>query len=339
MNEVNKATAAILRMNAKREPPLGIRSVFELPPTRDFSSAEIEWAVDQLFAVGTVGLLTGDSGSGKSTFATAFGHAVAKGVPIAGFCTSKRPTLLLDRENSLNGVRERLGRLQIEDDGDFKIWGGWCAGEVPAADSPIVLDWIDACGTKPLVIVDSLVSYLERASENDSSDIRAYMNGFRMIANRGATVVLLHHTGKGDSTKDYRGSSDIKASVDTAFNLANLGDPSRLSTLRLRAFKSRFATATEVVLHYQDGGFQVGEQQSQATAYDLLVRLLQKNPGTKVTDFEALAVGQGLGRNKARDFVTNGVQMGRIRVHNGDRGARRHTWIGEDRTEVKSGGF
>lgn len=40
---------------------------------------------------------------------------------------------------------------------------------------------------------------------------------FRNLAAAGATVLIIHHTGKGDGTKEYRGSSDIVAAVDAAF--------------------------------------------------------------------------------------------------------------------------
>lgn len=338
--DLNRATLAVIRMGAKsegRNDPGApqINSVFALPPTRDYSSQPISWVVENLIAEGTVTLLAGDSGSGKTTLVTAIADAVAHGRSVAGFATAKRPVLMLDRENPLAVVRERLDRLRIEDDEEFRIWGGWCPGTVPTAFSPIVLDFVDACDPKPMIIVDSLVSYLE-GSENDSAEIRKYMDGYRLLANKGATVVLLHHTGKSDSAKDYRGSSDIKGSVDLAYNLANLGDPSRLSLLRLRAFKSRFSSQPELVLKYNNGEFETGEQQSPASTYDLLTELLRKNPGICAKDFEARAIESGLGRDPSRDFIDRGLRSGRIKYQKGRHNTRSYTWIGED-GEVTNG--
>ena len=238
-----------------------------------------------MIAEGTVVLLSAESGSGKTTLMTVVAHAVSKGIPFAGLATARKPVLMLDKENPLSVVRERLERLGIEDDDEFRIWGGWCPGEVPAANSPIIADWVKACEVKPLLIVDSLVAYLE-GSENDSAEIRKHMDSYRDLANRGATVVVLHHAGKGESSKEYRGSSDIKGSVDLAYTLTNLGDPARLSMLRLKAFKSRFAAVPELILSYRDGAFHAGEQHEHATVFDLLVELLRGNPGVKATEFE-----------------------------------------------------
>jgi hypothetical protein len=46
------------------------------------------------------------------------------------------------------------------------------------------------------------------------------MNHFRNLANLGATVLILHHTGKSDGAKDYRGSLDIKGAAAWTFNAA-----------------------------------------------------------------------------------------------------------------------
>jgi hypothetical protein len=90
--------------------------------------------------------------------------------------------------------------------------------------------------------------------------MRRYMQGFRRLADRGATVLLLHNSGKSDTSKDYRGSSDIKASIDAGYHLSNTSsDPSVLTTIRMRAFKCRFTVLHEAIFHYQDGVFRLEE--------------------------------------------------------------------------------
>lgn len=187
---------------------------------------------------------------------------------------------------------------------------------------------------KPLVIVDSLVSF-HTGSENNASEVRAYMHGYRQLANLGATVILLHHSGKGDTSREYRGSSDIKASVDVAYHLSNLGDPSRLGTLRLKAFKTRFVTLTELILTYRDGRFEAGQQEARATIYDHLVLLLKANQGITASKFEALAQDKGLGRDRARNFLNDGIKTGRIRVEKGTHNTRSHTFV-DDRNEAEN---
>lgn len=304
-------------------------TVSGLLSVREYGKERIEWLVQGQIAAGTVILITGEPGCGKTTYASAVCGAVAYGTPFAGYQTQKRPVLFIDAENPLSVVQERLDRLGIEDGGPFKIWGGWIPGDIPAAFSPVIVEWVRSCEQKPLIIVDSLISFL-KGSENDSTEVRTYMNGYRSLANLGATVVLLHHSGKGESSREYRGSSDIKASVDIAYHLANLGgDSSRLNIVRLKAFKSRFTVDPVVDLTYKNGVFEGSASASTFTNYDLLVDLLKRHPGTTAKEFEEIALQKNLGRNKARDFINSGVNSGRIRVDKGNHNTRFHTWIGD----------
>src|SRR5205823_6133140 len=136
-------------------------------------------------------------------------------------------------------VCERFERLGVQDGDDFKVWGGWVEDQPPAPDSPLIINWLTQTTPKPLIVIDSLVSF-HPGDENDATETRKYMHGFRRLADLGATVITLHHSGKSDAAKDYRGSSDIKASIDVGYHLTNTSGPSQLGLMRLRAFKTRF---------------------------------------------------------------------------------------------------
>ncbi len=142
------------------------------------------------------------------------------------------------------------------------------------------------------------------------------MQGFRRLADIGGTVLTLHHSGKGETTKDYRGSSDLKASIDAGFHLANFGE-GRLERLRLRPWKCRWGVVSDLILTYSDGEFSAGTEGGSATVTDLLNGLLRAHPNITTGEFEALAMAQGLGRDRARRFLKNGVDMGTIRSESG----------------------
>jgi hypothetical protein len=76
------------------------------------------------------------------------------------------------------------------------------------------------------------------------------MRLLRTLANLGATVLVLHHTGKADSAKLYRGSSDIKAAVDTAYVLES-EEPGQLAKLRLTCFKGRLTPGKNYALEFR----------------------------------------------------------------------------------------
>jgi hypothetical protein len=96
------------------------------------------------------------------------------------------------------------------------------------------------------------------------------MKHFRALANLGATVLILHHTGKASSSQDYRGSSDIKAAVDMAYCLeSEMTFAGAIHRLSLRNFKGRFAPGRQLGLDFlPKKGFIPCEVPDQPTARD-----------------------------------------------------------------------
>ncbi|HYM07621.1 MAG TPA: AAA family ATPase [Terriglobales bacterium] len=291
-----------------------IRRIEDLPHIETIGSAEIEWDVEGLVPRGTVVLLTGEAGAGKSTFACALAYAVSKGKSFLGRKTSERPVLALDAENPAVAVLERFRRLGIVTDENFRVWGQWCGEDPPAVGGAVVLEWVARCEVKPIVIVDSFIRF-HPGAENDATETQKYMAQYRKLAAAGATVIIIHHTGKAENAQDYRGSSDIKASVDIGYKLTQLGDGSRLDFMELRAFKQRISVTPHLHVRYQDGGFTTDEQgglTATKTVTERLTDLIKANPGITVREFEALAAQRDLGRNRAREFMATRVENGMI---------------------------
>lgn len=253
---------------------------------------------------GAIVALTGDSGSGKSTLVTAWARdAIDVG----------RPVLILDRENPRPVVLDRMSRLRLADGPLLRWAGGWIGEDAPGPDAESVISWVRARATKPLLIIDSLAAFL-RGDENSATDMRRFMHFCRRLADLGACVVIIHHDGKADTAKDFRGSSDFKAAVDQAFHTTNVSADLRLDRIRLRCFKSRFGLCGELIYRYDDGRVSRDERghAPERTLADQLTALLRVNPGITTQRFEELAAKQNLGRNRARDFLSNGVLAGSI---------------------------
>jgi len=70
--------------------PPRIRSVAEITSFRTYAAQKIDWIVDGIIAAGTVTLISGESGSGKSTVTSAICSAVERGVPFAGLATQRQ---------------------------------------------------------------------------------------------------------------------------------------------------------------------------------------------------------------------------------------------------------
>jgi hypothetical protein len=294
--------------------------IADIPSIRECGGAAIEYLRAPELPKGAVIAFTGDSGSGKSTLLLSW----AAEISAAG-----TPVLILDRDNPISAIVERFDRLGIVDERKLKYWGGWRPEEAPQPDDPKVIDWVKSCERRPLVIVDCMVAF-HGGDENDAGETRAFMRRCRMLADFGATVVVIHHDGKADTSKDYRGSSDFKAAVDAAFHVSNFGADGRLGTIQLRCYKSRFGFSGELLYHYTGGRF-VRDQDVNApsrTVTEQLTSLLRANPGATVVEFERLSVDHGLGRARARQLLSEGVLSGAIRREKGAGRTMRHSLVG-----------
>jgi hypothetical protein len=252
-------------------------------------------------------------------------HAVTKGRWFCNRECKQRPALILDRENSVDVLQDRYQRLGIttsEEERGLIVWGGWLDNEAPDPAASVILEWVSKKEPKPLIVVDSASAFLE-GDENSSNAVRGFMSGLRQLANFGASVILLHHTGKSENSQDYRGSSDFKASVDVGINVRNFGE-GELGRIRLKAFKNRFTIDREVILNYSHGHFSSDDRPNAAirTVTEQLTDLLRRNPGIKKAEFEHLAAGLGLGRNRARDFLDVGEASGELKANRGANNAK-----------------
>jgi hypothetical protein len=288
------------------------KSITDLPLVRDCTTACIKYIREPELPAAALVALTGDSSSGKSSLATAYGRD--SGVPV----------LILDRENPISVIADRFERLKVIERPQFRIWGGWLPEDPPLPDAPVVLNWVRSCEPKPLIVVDSLSAFgLE--DENDASQMRRFLHRCRRLADLGATVVVLHHVGKSETAREYRGSSDFKAAVDVAFHVSNFGDGGQLDKLVLRCFKSRFGFAGELVYRYAGGRFERGTAgEARETLNERLTAILRVHPGITTTKFEQAVKESGIARTPARVWLSNGVLSGAIDRRPGTRNTSRY---------------
>lgn len=271
--------------------------------------------------------LAGDSESGKTTLACAWARdAILQGHAV----------LILDRDrNPRERIRDRLTRLGVSADSKLlHVWDCEQKSEPPQPNDPRVVAWVKRMvaetGKSPLVIGDSLISFLMgEEDENSATDMRALFDRFRVLNGAGATVIIAHHTNR---SGEARGSSDFKPAGDQGFLVSNhdRAGGRLLDVITLKYEKSRFGFSGKIVCHYADGkmicasGGAPKEQPRQAPS-ERLKSLLIDNPGVLSDQFVRLAQEVGLTRETARDFLKEGESTGAIRVDVQGR-ARLHFW-------------
>jgi predicted ATP-dependent serine protease len=260
----------------------------------------MSWLVPGLIAEGSVNLISSASGTGKTWVAYFLAGCVAHGSEVFGEHARRRKALYLDGENPLYVVKNRLAKLGIAETPDLKIWGGWAADPAPGPDYPLIVDF--AKQDRPLLIWDSLVQF-HTGDEQSSTQTRAFMKLFRQLADHGATVIVLHHTGKSDSAQDYRGSSDIAAAVDMAYKVKSPKQDTELDTLELTTFKSRFAKPPRMGLQFIEGrGFERYDLPAKGDDGPDVLKIVQeivaREPGLNQSEIVAAASERGAAKHK-----------------------------------------
>lgn len=268
--------------------------------------SNIEWCAQDMIARGSVTLICAESGTGKTWFAYYIAGCVAHGVSILDRAVRRSKVLYLDGENPLYVVKQRLFDLGIAETPDLMIWGGWNMSPPPGPQSEVVRGF--ARQHKALIIYDSLIEF-HPGSEQSSTETRAYMRQFRALANLGATVVVLHNAGKAETAKLYRGSSDIKAAVDTAYLLRGADDQlEKLGKLHMSCFKGRLSPGQSFAMEFrQKQGFVPCERGDRTkTVTEIISEILEAKPGSNQMQIVTLARQQGCSKRQAEEALKNG---------------------------------
>lgn len=171
--------------------------------------------------LGSTGLsvVYGESNSGKSFFAIDFGFHVAAGEPWQGRLVKQGRVLLLAAEGAA-GIPNRLKAIKLANPeffsraesnfsyitGQFDLRSDTHCEEICA----LVRDQPPA-----LLIIDTVAMTFGDAVENEAHAMALYVKQITALgAAFNCSIMLIHHPGK-DSTRGLRGSSVLRAAVDT----------------------------------------------------------------------------------------------------------------------------
>lgn len=282
-----------------------ITDLSQIPSVFSFES-EIDWTVDGMIASGSITLICAESGTGKTWLGYYIAGCVAGGAPVIGIPVAARPVLYLDGENPHYVVKQRLLDLGIADTPNLRVWGGWISSPPVGPKHPLVIEF--ARKHKGVIIYDSLIEF-HPGSEQSSTETRAFMRFFRRLAHLGATVIILHHTGKAETSKQYRGSSDIKAAVDTAYLLTrNSQDPSELGELSMNCFKARLAPGRNFGMKFQkrQGFISCDAQNPAQTVTEIISAILEQNPNSNQSEIVQRGQFAGCSKNHIESCLRHG---------------------------------
>lgn len=216
----------------RSRPAVAKRARFEPVPLALFAARPAPtWIVKGVIPRAELVVLFGESGSGKSFMALDLAACIARGLPWRGRRVNAGRVVYIAAEGA-GGFRNRvvahvqahgltyadLARIDIID----------AAPNMLLKDD--ALDVAKAIGRADLVIVDTWAQVTAGGNENAGEDMGKALSHCKGIHRAtGATVLLVHHSGK-DASKGARGWSGLRAAADAELEVVRLANGRVLRT-------------------------------------------------------------------------------------------------------------
>ncbi len=179
---------------------------------------ESKWVVEGIVPHEGITILSGAPASYKTWLLLRMAMDIANGKMLFGqFACQQANVLIIDEENHLRLLQERLGLLGASPDLPifFLSQKGFLVSKKGLVEKVLKI-----CQEKNIsvIFIDSLVR-INNAEENDASQMSEVFRCIRQLCQRKKTVVITHHERKEGNIKisaqnRLRGSSDISAAVD-----------------------------------------------------------------------------------------------------------------------------
>lgn len=182
-------------------------------------------------------VIFGDSGSGKTFLGMDMGMAVARGEPWRGLRVKQGAVAYIAAEDA-HGVRMRAKAYAQHNEIEKGQMPFYMLGASPnfrdQDDMTRVAKAVYALGPVSLIFVDTWARVIAGGDENSAKDVSEAVNMCaKLHRSTGATVVLIHHSGK-DSSKGARGSSALRAAADGEIEVSRFEDDREAQVMKLK---------------------------------------------------------------------------------------------------------
>ena len=178
----------------------------------------IEYILEKLIPKNSITLLFGRGGIGKTSLCMQIARAIASGTPFDTLQTIQAPVYYIDFENPLAVLKDRVEKIGQSE--NLYVWHISNEIQPPKLDST---GWELYKQLPPgLLTIDTLrASHL--SDENDSKPMSAIMGRLKELREIGFTILLLHHTPKGNENT-FKGSTALLDLCDHVLGLEEVKD-------------------------------------------------------------------------------------------------------------------
>lgn len=214
---------------------------FNIRSQSEFTSSfkKIPWLIKNFLPKATLGVIYGESGSGKSFLAYDLCAAISRGLDTwCGKRVNQGRVLIVVAEGA-QGFRQRIDAYchqQNVKPEDFQV--DYISDFIPNLTIPAhVTDLIKEINDREpydLIVMDTFAQVMPGADENSGKDVGAALAQCKRInAKTGAMVLLVHHSGK-DAGKGARGWSGLRAAADVELEITRKENDRAIKVTKLK---------------------------------------------------------------------------------------------------------
>ena len=219
--------------------PAPVGGKFKITSDDDFAAQEsnLKWLVKGFLPKANLGVLFGESGSGKSFAMLDLSAAICRGLEFwNGHRVSKGRVLYVVAEG-VSGFRQRI-KAYCHQQAIPRIGMDVIYDITPnltnVAQITDLISEIRQREPYDLIVMDTFAQVMSGADENNGMDVGIALAECKRIARRcDAMVLLVHHSGK-DASKGSRGHSSIKAACDVEIKVERSNDTRSITTSKMK---------------------------------------------------------------------------------------------------------
>lgn len=220
--------------------PMPVGGRFNIRSHSDFASQvrSVSWIVKDFLPKATLGVLFGESGSGKTFASYDLCAAVCRGIEWNGKRVTKGRVLYVVAEGVagfVNRIKAYCHQQGIQpSDIDMDVISDLTPNLLEPAQITDLIKDIKKREAYDLIVMDTFAQVMPGANENSGEDVgKALAECKRIHRHTGAMVLLVHHSGK-DASKGARGWSGLRAAADVELEVLRSDELRSISVTKLK---------------------------------------------------------------------------------------------------------